>query len=726
MKLNSIAFTAFLCCLSAIATAQTDEASIKRKMWGEKFTPPDASVKEKYKDESAVILLKNEIFEYSRKLGAKVNNDNYLRMRVLLLDAAAVEEYSELSFTKLGLSSYKREGTFIGVKVVKPDGKEREVRLDEAVKMRMFRDAAETRETKDSYQKVAIDNLEQGDVIDFYIANVSRVNVTNYNYGSYFVFDPEIIIFKSYYPVLDGRVSFLAEKNCYINLSLPDGYDDPKVKEADNKVYYELKYASDEKLKEIQWDAPLVTEPVLKFQVVAATIHGSEVYKHMIGKIGKPKLKTVPDDHEKLLNYLAMHAGNATMLQKESLKFIGKQRHIKAPETIARDLFYFARHHLFFDYFLVGSAKYYNYQLYDEFDVIRSLSFVLKKLKIEHEVFIGVSKQNGSIDKTLLFDEVTPGIKVKTADGPVYFYTPGVHSLFGEPSYGLQGTKIYTTRVGSAYPKKVALKQEVIPAGNPSDNMQFDSLFVKITAGEEQVQINRTIHTTGGMQDMFNSMSRMQFQYFRDESTAINTIGKLSKLQQFHQDYLIEIVDKEKEGELKAGKEIVKLWLEDINGISDPQDLTVNVLSVGRSRENPALRFTMNFSADDILAEAGGHLVVDMVKLFGKFAEFSEKEKERNADIYMPCPRVLKWYIALDIPEGYSVSNAEVFNGSLANSAGSFECNTSVQDGKLIVEAAKTYNHDYEPLSKWPELLAMLEYSHTLSQQKLVLSKTGN
>lgn len=563
-------------------------------------------------------------------------------------------------------------------------------------------------------------------MIDFYIANVSRVNVTNYNYGSYFVFDPEMIIFKSYYPVLDGRVSFLAEKNCYINLSLPDGYDDPKMKEVDNKVYYELKYASDEKLKERQWDAPLVTEPVLKFQVVAATIYGTEVYKHIIGKIGKPKLKTEPKDHEKLLKYLAMHAGNATMLQKESLKFIGKQRHQKAPETIVRDLFYFARHHLYFDYFMVGSDKYYNYQLYDEFDVIRTLSFVLKKLKIEHDVFIGVDKQIGNIDKTLLYDEVTPGIKVKTANGPVYMYTPGVHSLFGEPSCGLQGTRIYTTTVGSSYKKEVIRKQDLIPAGNPADNMQYDSLHVKFTGGEEQVQIHRIIHTTGGMKDMFNSMSRMQYQYFRDESTAINTIGKLSKLQQFHQDYLIEIVDKEKEGELKAGKEIVKLWLEDINGISDPQDLTVSVISVGRSEENPALRFSMDFSTGDILGEAGDHLIVDMEKLLGKFAEFSEQEKERNVDVYMPCPRVLKWYIALDIPEGYSVSNAGVFNGSLANSAGSFECNATVEGSKLIVEAVKTYNHDYEPLANWPELLAMLEYSHTLSKQKLVLSKTGN
>ena len=84
----------------------------------------------------------------------------------------------------------------------------------------------------------------------------------------------------------------------------------------------------------------------------------------------------------------------------------------------------------------------------------------------------------------------------------------------------------------------------------------------------------------------------------------------------------------------------------------------------------------------------------------------------------------MKWYIEIEIPEGYRPTNPEVFNGSLQNSTGGFECRVTHQDGKLIVEATKIYSHDYEPLENWPELLSVIEFSNNLSQQKLVLSKT--
>ncbi len=724
MRLIITYFTILLLGLAATSFAQTDEERIKERMWGEKFPMPADSVKEKYKDQQAVILYKNEIFEYSRKLGPKVNNDNYLHMRVLLFGATAVEEYSELSFSKLGLSGYRRDGTYIGIKVIKPDGSEREVKLDEAVKMRIFKDAAETRETKSSYNKVAIENLEQGDIVDFYIANLSRVNVTNYNFGNYYAFDPEIVVFKSYYPLLDGRVSFLAEKNCYINLALPEGYEEPIEKEMDERVYYELKYASDDKLKTVLWDAPIVTQPVLKFQVVAATLMGTEVSKHLIGKIGKPKTKTEEKDFQKLITYLAGTKIAPTTLQTNAYKFITKQRHNAAPETMLRDLYYFTRHFLYFDYIELNGYRFLNYRLYDEFDVIRATSLLLRKLKIEHEVFIGVDKQYGTIDNTLLYDEFTPGIKVDTPDGPLFFYTPGVHTLFQEPEYGMQDTKIYKTTVNPVYQPDPVVETGHLPAGNPALNVQIDSLRLTFTGEENEVLVNRKIFVTGGTKEQFSGIAWLEHLYFMDEVKAIDAIGKLNSRQSAHQNYLVGLFTKGKEEEMKGSRDFAKLWLEEVNNITEPEDFKVNIKSQGRSNENPAIRLGMNFRTGEIVSQTGDLLLVDMVKLFGQFAEFTEKEKERSVDIYMPCPRTLKWYIEIEIPEGYRATNAEVFNGTLQNSTGGFECRVTDQDGKLIVEATKIYNHDYEPLEKWPELLSMIEYSNNLSQQKLVLSKT--
>ncbi|MHC1774165.1 MAG: hypothetical protein AB9834_02010 [Lentimicrobium sp.] len=723
MRLIINSFTFLLLGLAATSFAQTDEERIKERMWGEKFPMPADSIKEKYKDQPAVILYKNEIFEYSRKLGPKVNYDNYLHVRVLLFDATAVEEYSELSFSKLGLSGYRRDGTFIGIKVIKPDGSEREVKLDEAVKMRIFRDAAENRETKSSYNKVAIENLEKGDIVDFYIANLSRVNVTNYNFGSYFAFDPEIVVFKSWYPLLDGRVSFLAEKNCYINISLPEGYEEPTEMEKDDKIYYELKYTSDDKLKVVQWDAPIVTQPVLKFQVVAATLKGYEVSKHLIGKIGIPKMKTEKEDFQKLITYLAGTKVAPTTLQTNAYKFLNKQRYSDSPETLLRDLYYFTRHFLYFDYIELNGNKFFNSQLYDRFDVIRATSILLRKLKIEHEVFVGVVKKFGKIDNTMLYDELTPGIKVETPDGPVLFYTPGVQTMFNQHGYGMQGTKVYSATVKPEFQPDPVVNTGYLPAGDPALNVQIDSLRVKFTGEEHEVLVNRKLFATGGTKEQFSGIVWLEHLYFMDEVRVMDAIGNLNTRQKTHQLYLVGLFTKSREEELKESKDYAKLWLNEVNGITDPEDLKVNILSQGRSTENPAIRFSMNFRTGEIMSQTGDLLLVDMVKLFGQFAEFSEKEKERSVDIYMPCPRTLKWHIEIEIPEGYRAANPEVFNGSLQNSTGGFECRVTDQDGKLIVEATKIYNHDYEPLENWPELLSVIEYSNNLSQQKLVLSK---
>jgi hypothetical protein len=41
----------------------------------------------------------------------------------------------------------------------------------------------------------------------------------------------------------------------------------------------------------------------------------------------------------------------------------------------------------------------------------------------------------------------------------------------------------------------------------------------------------------------------------------------------------------------------------------------------------------------------------------------------------------------------------------------------------VIINAVKYYAHNFEPLEKWPELLAMLELANSFVQQKLVFRK---
>lgn len=703
--------------------AQVDEMSVRKKMWAEKFPLPDSAMREEFKDESAVILHKSEVFEYKRNaIGAKVNTDSYLRMQLWLLDESAVEEYSELKFSKLGISSYKREGTLIGIKIIKPDGTERIVNLNDAVKMRIFRDAAQSKETSDSYNKVAIEDLEKGDILDFYVVNISRINSAFFNYPGYYAFDPEIVLFKSDYPILDGKVSFLVERNCYINLSLPAGYEYPVAKERDGKLYYELSYFSKEKIKSLHWTAPLVTEPVLKFQVIVVSSATTEVNKHFIGTVGKPKTEPEKSDYKRMLKHLSNHLGLASNFHKETGKFLKKQRRNPTDTLLISDLYYFTRNYLYFDYFDYYGMRYLNSVFHDEFEYIRIISAYLRKNNIAHEVFLGVDKNMGNIDKALIHEELTPGIKLETENGTLVIYKPTPHSLLNEGRNGLQGTRVYTGKITPGVTGFV-MGEDTLPSANYTDNVLAESYSVAFTGEENQIEVKRNVHATGCMKSQFSYYVREASDYFEDEAEAVQNICILNNTQQVRRNNLIEDVEKKKGERQRERKEAVKVLLKEMNNIQDAENDTLIVKAMGRTPDEKYISFSQSFKTHDVINQAGDYLVVDVSKLFGKFAVFPDDEKERNVDVYMDCPRSLQWNIEINIPDGYSAGSLEVFNDSIKNSTGGFECFAREEFGKVVLQAHKYYLHDYEPVENWPELLSMLEFSNNISQQKIVFTK---
>ena len=115
-----------------------DKAEIKDFFWGKNDVFKTAnSVPDKWKKESAVIIYKNEFYDY-HKFGTNVTYTSAIRKRIKLLDIAAVKEFSEFSFQDKFSSnkgySNKQSTTTIGVKIVKSDGKEIEIDVEKVAK----------------------------------------------------------------------------------------------------------------------------------------------------------------------------------------------------------------------------------------------------------------------------------------------------------------------------------------------------------------------------------------------------------------------------------------------------------------------------------------------------------------------------------------------------------------------------------------------------------------
>jgi len=161
-----------LVAFSISSIAQTkQELKVKDFFWGENDTHKNSNeIPDKWKNESAVILYKNKNYDF-HKYAKNVTYTTSTRKRIKLLDKSAVKEFSEFSFSDLfkpskkvfvygipiKIDAKKDKNQSVGIKIIKPDGKEIEIDID--------KDAIQV----DGKTKIAISNLEVGDIIDYYI-----------------------------------------------------------------------------------------------------------------------------------------------------------------------------------------------------------------------------------------------------------------------------------------------------------------------------------------------------------------------------------------------------------------------------------------------------------------------------------------------------------------------------------------------------------------------------
>ncbi|MBS1529073.1 MAG: DUF3857 domain-containing protein, partial [Bacteroidetes bacterium] len=183
--------------------------------------------------------------------------------RVKINDKTALENFSTIEYqkkldnsTSFGITAKLRntKNTFIGVKVIKPNGKEVTVNTSEEV---LLKD-----ETKDKKGKLAIPDLQVGDVLDYYIANVD----VNENLGGESFEDNEnVFILADEYPILSYNIDFQFDKKVKTKMIFANGA--PHFAEShdkDDNQLLSLKLHNLPKYQSHLWTAPLRQYPYIE------------------------------------------------------------------------------------------------------------------------------------------------------------------------------------------------------------------------------------------------------------------------------------------------------------------------------------------------------------------------------------------------------------------------------------------------------------------------------
>ena len=710
----------FIFCFFITASLQAqDNLKIQNLFWPkDDIHSKTIEVPSKWKNESAVIIYKFDFFDY-HKFGKNVNYTSAKRMRVKLQDEAAVKEFSEFTFTERFISSKgwaTRRGTnSIGIKVIKPNGKE------------TILDVSKEAVSLDAEKKIAIPNLEIGDIVDYYLHSEEPFK-SIIEVG----FDPVETTLGDVYPIMDYKLSFQTENDFFVNFNTYNGA--PKLKEIPTKSsgerIYELTASTIEKNDFPRWFYPLVELPCYKFQVFFAR---SGKFEERAAAFLSDKEKIVKSTvtKEDVFNYYDskfLADGNVSQINA----FL-KGKTFKNDEEKIREVYYFTRHQYFTQYVEAFVAKeaniFYPFELYpnaiffnSEEQFIRYFMNFLKKSDISYDIIVGTARFDGDIEDLLIQKNVSILLRVNTKN-PLFleFFTPFTSA--DQFNYNLENTKAYLLEVSKG--KKIIDAATItLPGSTKDDNINRTITQLSLQEDLASFKVSRDNSFFGHYKESQQSNLLNFYDYVYEDykkygnSSLMELVKNKNKRAQYTKEFnaiIAKSKENQKEGFTKATKEEYEI---------DIEEYSMEIKNTGRFGKNEPMQYSENFLIKDhFIKKAGNNIMVELGKFLTSQIETSKKEKERTNNIYMTFPRQIEQEIQFDIPAGYSVSGLEKFNKKVENETGGF-ISTAVQEGnKIVIKTTKYYTNYYEPNSNWKKMLDFLEVSYQFTQEKVLLKK---
>lgn len=714
----------FLLLSNILCAQKKDKEEIREFFWGANDTYKNVTeVPEKWKNESAVILYKNLNHDYHKFL-KNVTYGRSTRERIKLLDKAAVDQYSEFTFnTELkslqGWSLWRYEaGSIVGLKVVKPDGTEREIDVEKELVV------------TDGVQKLAISNLEIGDILDYY-----SYREEPYPWYDAINFDAVEAVLADEYPIVDFKFYLETENDFFVSFNSINGA--PELQEINtgknNFRKYELIAHDLPKYDFPRWFYPMVEMPAYKFHVYFASK----------GKYEKRAKAFLSEKEDIILEKVDM---NQTFEYfSEALEPYGKLPDVNSylkdlsfsnDMEKAEEAYYYIRHNYLTRYIEAAYLEdanivdfpfsYYKstYVIDTDQKFIQTYAGWLKSEDINFELLLGTQREDGPLSELLLKENVNFILKVNT-EPSFYASNFDLHGSLDQIPEGLEGTDVYVLTLGKKknYSEVTTGK---LPVSKSMDNEEVSE--VAVTINDEFTGVHLTnLHKFKGKQKKFEQIDKMYFSdYVTEDYERFGTENFL--------DHVNKKKDRERfEQEMGAlSKKIRKTITEKLEKavasqleVSEVENYKYEILETGRYGKDSYFSYSESFDAPQtLIKKAGPNYIVEIGKLIGGQVDIEKKERNRKENIYMPYPRVYRNKIILEIPEGFSVSGLENLNTALENETGGFKSNATLEGNNLVIEVSKEYKNNFEPNTNWSKMVEFLDLAKQFTNEKILLKRT--
>jgi hypothetical protein len=566
-----------------------------------------------------------------------------------------------------------------------------------------------------SYYKMAIPNLEPGDILDYYICEESVINKTS----EIQFFDPVIYNLPQEYPVMKQKLHFRAQRKCYINLRSMNGAPQLKLvtDDANDEQYYSLEDSDREGIADVKWLYPNREFPTIKFRATYASGKGLAYFNVLLGNQGEVKSSVSKEELAGLTQTLMTPAYSVKHFNKYMK---AHKASVKDPFEIAKAGYYFYRNQLLSSAELRTTMGGGPYTLADiEFTDV--FSTFLDWKKIDHDIVVCVPRNISSIDDVVLENELRYLIRVKNGDQYMYFAPLTIFSTGGMLYPRIEGTDAYALdgldNPGSWSPKRIT-----IPTTKKDDNITesvltvstTDFLLTKVSASHALKGYNKLFWQAEYLDvyDVIDDDNKNFEAYVSFKGYAKSYVKKLEAQKKAY-------MDKRDETRLKDLRNTLEVEYD--FKIKDVENYKVNRL--GRFNANDDVQYSCDFTTEELFRKTGPNYLMDIGKLIEKQVKIEDIELDRAYNIYFDNARSFRYKLIFEIPKGYQVQGIEKLSIKAEFAVGGFVSTAKEENGKVIVETYKYYNKNFVDAKDWKDVVSYLNAANNFSDQKILLKK---
>ena len=709
-------------------------AQIRAEVWAWDIPAfKNYSVPEKYAGESAVILARHRMIDASAQKGnvfrafflgdasGRMFYTDIDRQMVKINDQAALDKFSEFSFKEE--SKYSNYGirmdiaqTVLGARIIKPDGSITEVDVS-GISVSM----TEGKDNEESYKKLAIPELQKGDILDWfvcYIYEFSRRNVPVQN----------ILFFSADYPLLHCSCQLTFGKNLTIEYRSVNGA--PELEKSVDQQGNTVLSAETENvmrvndLENMRWLSPLRDLPMIRVSILqnASKAFFRPKSARAIGVHENVPYESIVEDAKWFLGTQKRLLNPISATKKKVSKIVSgykKDNPGSSSEELA-DVIYTAL------YFAWGESSFYNTGTF-----ILMLDQLLKENGIECKIGHVTNKSGAPLQEIVTDDDLW--LLLVANEGKQCFFpalmVPGEIPSDVQGQTGFIFTLNYISVEFSGMPEKINTDPQIpvnVPESTAQDNVNINRIEVSLLPEDNGgLLIHRQVKYTGNLKRELQSLlltfegwDTSMRRYLHIDKSLIEEFNEKRRTKKW-----IEKVEGKFEKEREESAETIKQEIFDYHQIAPQEVKNFSFTSWGVTKTEPDLIYDVTYSIDGLVRKAGNNLILDAGKLIGTQWAPTDNDRNRNVDAYLPTAMTFENEISFVIPKGYKAGNIDHMNVDYSNEYMSFRASADIKGDTINIRTQKSYLKTFVPKGDWSQLIDIVDKTNDFYSNSIILQK---